>query len=97
MRAQAALGLAPRLFELGLLHDDWFYFHEVASGAAPISSPGGLRPLHGLVWRLCGALFGPAIPGYYLVLFALQWLAAALLYLLARRYAPPAVAAASET
>ncbi len=92
--ALCALAFAPRILDLGLLHDDWFYFHEVANGSAPVSSPGGLRPLHGLIWRACGALFGPALPGYYAVLFALQWLAAALLYLLARRYASPTFAAA---
>lgn len=92
--ALSALAFAPRILDLGLLHDDWYYFHEVANGPAPIASPGGLRPLHALIWRACGALFGDVLPGYYLVLFALQWLAATLLYLLARRYATAAFAAA---
>ena len=86
---------APRL---GLLHDDWFYYHEVAAVAgSPAATPqlvNPFRPLHQLPWRLCGVLFGDNLAGYYLVLFALQWLAAVLLYLLASRHAGHAFAAA---
>ncbi len=88
------LTFAPRTFDLGLLHDDWPYFHDVANGSGPIASPSGLRPLHALPWRLCGILFGDFLPGYYAVLFALQWLAATVLYMVARRYAPSGFAAA---
>ena len=88
------LTLAPRTLEHGLLHDDWAYFHDVANGSDSIASPGGLRPLHGLPWKLCGLLFGDFLPGYYAVLFVLQWLAAVVLYVLARRQAPAEFAAA---
>ncbi len=79
------LAFTPRMSELGLLHDDWAYFYDVANGAQSIASPGGLRPLHALPWRVCGMLFGDYLPGYYAVLFALQWAAALVLYTIARR------------
>lgn len=90
----SSLTFAPRTFELGLVHDDWPYFHDVANGSGSIASPGGLRPLHALPWRLCGLVFGDFLPGYYAVLFALQWLAATVLYVLARRFFSPGFAAA---
>lgn len=90
----AAATFAPWVSKLGLLHDDWPLAHDMARGRVPISSIDGLRPLLGLPWRLCGLLFGDALLGYYLVLFALQWLGAVLLFLIARRFAPAGFAAA---
>jgi hypothetical protein len=90
----ALAAFAPWLSRLGLLHDDWPLVHDMARGLVPISSLDGLRPLLGLPWRLCGLLFGDALVGYYLFLFALQWLGAVLLFLLARRFAPAGFAAA---
>lgn len=83
----AGVSFAPRIQDLGLVHDDWSYYLDVARGSSPVASPGGLRPFHAVSWRLCGRLFGDDLAGYYLVLFALQWLAALFLYSLARRHA----------
>lgn len=82
-------GLSFTLFlpRLGLLHDDWFYFHRVAGGEVPAIDAEAIRPLHGVPWRLAGLLFGERLAGYYLLLFALQGLAAWVLYRLACRYA----------
>ncbi len=90
----AAVTLAPWITRLGLMHDDWPLVHDMARGKVAISSVDGSRPLLGLPWRLCGLLFGDALVGYYAFLFALQWLAATFLYLLARRFSPPGFAAA---
>lgn len=85
---------APRTPQLGLLHDDWVFVRDVAKGSASVPVPDGLRPLLRLPWRLSGILFGDALPGYYALLFALQWLGAILLYLIARRHGPVGLAAA---
>jgi hypothetical protein len=80
--------------ELGLLHDDWPLVHDMAQGKVPLSSVDGLRPLLGVPWRLSGLLFCNALAGYYAFLFTLQWAAATLLFLLARRFSPLGFAAA---
>ena len=90
----AATTFAPWTLRLGLLHDDWPLVHDMARGAVPLSSVDGSRPLLGLPWRACGLLFGDALVGYYAFLFALQWLAALLLYRLARRFSTVGFAAA---
>ena len=90
----AVATFGPWITRLGLLHDDWPLVHDMARGRVSLSSVDGTRPLLGLPWRLCGLLFGDALVGYYAVLFGLQWLAAILLYLLARRFGALGFAAA---
>jgi hypothetical protein len=75
---------AFHLPHLGLLHDDWILVHLVAKGAPNVQVPDEVRPLFRVPFRLCGLLFGDALRGYYVALFALQWLGAILVYVIAR-------------
>jgi hypothetical protein len=90
----AAATFGPWSARLGLLHDDWPLVHDMSKGTVPVGSVDGLRPFLGLPWRACGLLFGDGLLGYYTFLFALQWLAATLLYLLARRFSSASFAVA---